>query len=342
MLSKKQQARSTEPPHSNIEMELDLCTLLSEQHAKNYYAWIHRLWAVKWSRELNQYQRNAQSINLFVRLLVSELVFTQSWLAGHVSDHSAVNHRCQIIQLIIEECLNERKNSTLEESKISVASLLQSELQSLFPRDFQESSEFDIPFPRQSIELQVVFSNLFQMNKSLIQLRTGFEALWCDRRNLFGIFLQSLQVCCDLEGKDEGGPIDAITLHFDWFSASKILRVHNLNDSEPGRVSETSPGALLGYLSRVLLIEVNFMSRWAMDESDYAMLAPEDRRQRIFSLRCFAHLLSLALNVLAKESNGNVFVRVLAVSLEDVAEHLKIYDSINSNFYSYLSKYCKQ
>ena len=33
-----------------VEVDLNLCALLAEQHAKNYYAWVHRLWAVQWDR----------------------------------------------------------------------------------------------------------------------------------------------------------------------------------------------------------------------------------------------------------------------------------------------------
>ena len=33
-----------------VDVDLNLCALLAEQHAKNYYAWVHRLWAVQWAR----------------------------------------------------------------------------------------------------------------------------------------------------------------------------------------------------------------------------------------------------------------------------------------------------
>ena len=33
-----------------VDVDLNLCALLAEQHAKNYYAWVHRLWAVQWDR----------------------------------------------------------------------------------------------------------------------------------------------------------------------------------------------------------------------------------------------------------------------------------------------------
>ena len=33
-----------------VDGDLNLCALLAEQHAKSYYAWVHRLWAVQWAR----------------------------------------------------------------------------------------------------------------------------------------------------------------------------------------------------------------------------------------------------------------------------------------------------
>ena len=33
-----------------VDVDLNLCALLAEQHAKSYYAWVHRLWAVQWAR----------------------------------------------------------------------------------------------------------------------------------------------------------------------------------------------------------------------------------------------------------------------------------------------------
>ena len=36
--------------NKDVEVDLNLCALLAEQHAKNYYAWVHRLWTVRWAR----------------------------------------------------------------------------------------------------------------------------------------------------------------------------------------------------------------------------------------------------------------------------------------------------
>jgi Protein prenyltransferase alpha subunit repeat len=69
-----------------LEVEIALCSAMSESYPKNYYSWLHRLW-------LLQFMEFAQ--------LKSELDFTRAWLTSHVSDHSASNHRVQVIIRII-------------------------------------------------------------------------------------------------------------------------------------------------------------------------------------------------------------------------------------------------
>lgn len=69
-----------------LEVELALCSAMSESYPKNYYSWLHRLW-------LLQFMEFAQ--------LKSELDFTRAWLTSHVSDHSAANHRVQVILRIM-------------------------------------------------------------------------------------------------------------------------------------------------------------------------------------------------------------------------------------------------
>ena len=69
-----------------LEVELALCSAMSESYPKNYYSWLHRLWLLQFME--------------FARLK-SELDFTRAWLTSHVSDHSASNHRMQVILRII-------------------------------------------------------------------------------------------------------------------------------------------------------------------------------------------------------------------------------------------------
>jgi hypothetical protein len=83
---------------SDVEMniELDLCTIMSEKYPKNYYSWLHRLWLLK---------------GMTIVQLESELKFTLTWLISHVSDHSAASHRSQIIFRILSLLSNTSNNN---------------------------------------------------------------------------------------------------------------------------------------------------------------------------------------------------------------------------------------
>ena len=71
----------------DIEVELSLCTASAESYPKNYYAWMHRLW-------LLQYMKYDH--------LMKELGFCDVWLLAHVSDHSAVSHKHQVLKRVLE------------------------------------------------------------------------------------------------------------------------------------------------------------------------------------------------------------------------------------------------
>ena len=71
---------------SEIQIELDLCTKMSESYPKNYYSWMHRLWLLQFMN-FNQ--------------LESEMSFTKIWLNSHVSDHSCSSHRQEVIIRIL-------------------------------------------------------------------------------------------------------------------------------------------------------------------------------------------------------------------------------------------------
>ena len=63
--------------------ERELCRHMADIYPKNYYAWVHRLWLLQF---------------MDVESLHQELQFTYLWLQSHVSDHSASNHRQQVIE----------------------------------------------------------------------------------------------------------------------------------------------------------------------------------------------------------------------------------------------------
>jgi hypothetical protein len=80
---------------AEMNIELDLCTIMSEKYPKNYYSWLHRLWLL-------------QGMNIVQ--LESELKFSLAWLVSHVSDHSAASHRYQIIFRIVSLISNGQFN----------------------------------------------------------------------------------------------------------------------------------------------------------------------------------------------------------------------------------------
>ena len=93
-----------------------------------------------------------------------ELTFTLNWLQCHVSDHSAVNHRIQVLLHIFasSSALSYVVNGDIAESNDMIAPVLKLKL---LGRVFQESEE-------------------------LVQSRPGHESLWALRRSLVEILLQ--------------------------------------------------------------------------------------------------------------------------------------------------------
>ena len=133
-----------------VETERELTRVMAEKHSKNYYAWMHRLWVLQY---MSKYQ------------LEDELYFTKTWLQGHVSDHSAVNHRIQVIKRILEqvECLACIVHGENDETT-------------------------------NGMDDWVVFSErMFRESEELIWSRPGHEALWYLRRSLLEILLTQLQ-----------------------------------------------------------------------------------------------------------------------------------------------------
>jgi len=127
---------------AEIETERELCRQMAEKHPKNYYAWMHRLWVMKY---MSRFQ------------LEDELFFTKTWLQSHVSDHSAVNHRLQVIRHILTQ-------------PETLAYIVEG------ATGAQESVEE---------VLWVTFvEQQFQESEELIRKRPGHEALWYLRRSL--------------------------------------------------------------------------------------------------------------------------------------------------------------
>lgn len=110
-----------------------------------------------------------------------ELFFTRDWLKSHVSDHSAVNHRIQVINQIL---LN--------------AELLSHVSNPLVPGDGPEAeaeAEAETAHTEgNNLTQQLRFlASMFMHSAEVITTRPGHEALWCLRRSLLEILFQTIQ-----------------------------------------------------------------------------------------------------------------------------------------------------
>ena len=97
-----------------------------------------------------------------------ELTFTLNWLQCHVSDHSAVNHRIQVLLHIFSSS---------------------SALSYVVNGDITESNDMIAPVPGIVLKLKLL-GRVFQESEELVQSRPGHESLWALRRSLVEILLQ--------------------------------------------------------------------------------------------------------------------------------------------------------
>lgn len=74
-----------------LDNELWLCSTSAESYPKNYYAWMHRLWLLQYMDYI---------------YIEKELEFIDNWLLAHVSDHSAVSHKHQVLNRLIKSKSN--------------------------------------------------------------------------------------------------------------------------------------------------------------------------------------------------------------------------------------------
>ena len=198
---------------SDMDVELSLCSAMSESYPKNYYSWLHRLW-------LLQYMQFTQ--------LESELDFTRAWLISHVSDHSASNHRVQVILRIIslisdfetreEEVLQSQSQSqSAALESITNSTALGSYLSSLpcsissdhtlhttermesLINDNENKNEknntachVDKRRTKASDDEMKFLEYMFQDSKQLIVLRPGSETLWGLLRAIANLILQNI------------------------------------------------------------------------------------------------------------------------------------------------------
>lgn len=171
-----------------LKEEVSICARAASDYPKNYYAWTQRLWLLRclvpmmmnripstedkvFSKQTidNDHQNSGttvtttststsvpdtiESIDL-LSVLQSELIFTESWLRAHTSDHCAVNHRHQVYQ----QLLAPTKNTSYMKPVNTVSVLL----------------------------------HMFQSNLHMITSRPGYESLWLGRRMAVHTLLRHL------------------------------------------------------------------------------------------------------------------------------------------------------
>ncbi|CAM9364482.1 unnamed protein product [Ectocarpus fasciculatus] len=94
----------------DVQEELKVCQRVAELYPKNYYAWTQRSWVVL--RAVGGARADAGAGQKGVpgedtptspaaaELLEREIAFVDKWLTSHVSDHSALNHRKNIVSAL--------------------------------------------------------------------------------------------------------------------------------------------------------------------------------------------------------------------------------------------------
>lgn len=190
---------------SEKSIEMSLCAKMSESYPKNYYSWMHRLWVLQF---------------LNTEELESELIFTNKWLLSHVSDHSAANHRQQIVLRICHLLTV----TTVEMSELPPAKKMR-QLSPLFSgivtkgnnhedaESDQQLSNFSVKFlkeenfqkkntPKQDKNFTTencsrfyrfeFVNRIFNEAKEFVVLRPGNEALWCHLRGNVDLLLQTV------------------------------------------------------------------------------------------------------------------------------------------------------
>ena len=151
-------------PAAALAVETTLCAASAEAYPKNYYAWMHRKW-------LLAYMNLPQ--------LAAELAFTRAWLLAHVSDHTAGNHRDQVVQYIAAAF----DGSSSSEEPITE-----------FMRERAAILAIALPpaASSSSVHRLVFLESVLAESRDLITQRPGHETLWYHRRNTFHMYINVL------------------------------------------------------------------------------------------------------------------------------------------------------
>ncbi len=83
---------------AQLDIELNLCTLVNGRYPKNYYGWTHRIWLLRHMSNI----ASSEKMNLYSRLLYKEYEMCETWLLRNTSDHCAVNYYIRVLEARLE------------------------------------------------------------------------------------------------------------------------------------------------------------------------------------------------------------------------------------------------
>ena len=132
----------------------------------------------------------------------------------------------------------------------------------------------------------------------------------------------------------------ASTFHIDPSIHSSSAGIHLTG--EGGYAGENGYGGADDHKSRLLCEEAAFISQLSSQEVNLTHVE-DSRKQRIYSLRCFAHLLrriieemsySKSPHMMMEDSEG-ALKREYIFALRDIVAYLVVHDSVNRYMYAY-------
>ena len=132
----------------------------------------------------------------------------------------------------------------------------------------------------------------------------------------------------------------ASTFHIDPSIHSSSAGIHLTGAG--GYAGENGYGGADDHISRLLCEEAAFISQLSSQEVNLTHV--EDKKQRIYSLRCFAHLLrriidemshSKSPHMMTMEDIEGALKRECRLALLDVVAYLAVHDSVNRYMYAY-------
>lgn len=193
-----------------LDEELRVSVMAADRYANNYHAWNHRMWVMS---HLPQAQE----------ILSEEWIFSEKWVASHVSEHSGYYYREYLLKQIPESlghselCFQFHETlgkffSPLKNSDLKGMSFKGSPLsKSLYSMVLEVVDTEDLSsvcpirceqYPHVLCIGLLAYELL--LITELIHLYPGHEALWCHRRFvLFSFYTLAKKINVDISGEND-------------------------------------------------------------------------------------------------------------------------------------------